>query len=205
MSAAQEKTDGEQPVRQSIVSRERVEKGRLLRLALDPEGRPFVDVLGRAPGRGVYVEPEGLAEALGPKAMGKAFRGAARAMSAEDIEAVVETTRTRLEARLLELLGLARRAGGLTLGMDATLEAIRRGQAKVVVTARDLSERSRAKVSEAAGELPQVVVGTIETLGQSLGREAVGVVVIEHAVFARRAKIEAERREKLPRGRSTDG
>lgn len=223
MGAARAKRDGE-PTRQSIVSRERAEKERLLRLALDPEGVPFVDVLGRAPGRGVYVEPEVLEEALGPKAMGRAFRGAARAMTAADIEAVIATTRSRLDGRLHELLGLARRAGGLTVGMDASLEEMERGRARVVVLARDLSDRSRAKVVEkigkvfeaavekaghrpsgGAGELPRIEVGTIESLGQSLGREAVGVAVIGHAVFARRAMIEAERREKLPRGRSTDG
>lgn len=219
MGAARARKDGE-PIRQSIVSRERAEKGRLLRLALDPEGVPFVDVLGKAPGRGVYVEPEALEEALGPKAMGRAFRGAARAMTAADIEAVIATARSRLEGRLHELLGLARRAGGLTVGMDASLEEIERGRARLVVLARDLSDRSRAKVVEniqkragaggekgkgSAGEVPRIEVGTIESLGQSVGREAVGVAVIGHDVFARRAMIEAERREKLPRGRSTDG
>jgi predicted RNA-binding protein YlxR (DUF448 family)/ribosomal protein L30E len=204
VGAARGGTDGE-PTRQSVVSRERAEKGRLFRLALDPDGRPFVDVMGRAPGRGVYVEPEALEEALGAKAMGRAFRGRARTLSGDEIASLIAETRARLEVRILELLGLARRAGGLTVGMDASREAIGWGKAKVVVLARDLSDRSRAKVMESAAALPRIEVGTIDTLGQSLGREAVGVAVIEHAVFARRALIEAERREKLPRGRSTDG
>lgn len=176
-----------------------------MRLALDPEGRPFVDVLGRAPGRGVYVEPEALVEALGAKALGRAFRGKAQVPGGAEVEALLEATRARLEDRLLELLGLARRAGGLTLGMDASLDALARGRARVVVVARDLAERSRARVEAARSAVPVIEVGSVDVLGQALGREVVGVVVIEHAVFARRAVIEAERREKLPRGRSTDG
>ena len=42
------------------MSKERAPKETLLRLALDPDGKPFVDLLARAPGRGVYVAAEEL-------------------------------------------------------------------------------------------------------------------------------------------------
>jgi len=176
----------------------------MLRLALDPEGRPFVDILGRAPGRGVYVEPEALTEALGPKAMGRAFRGKAKTLTAEEIEAVIASTRTRLEARILELFGLCRRAGGVTVGMDAVLGDIERGKARVVVLAKDLSDRSRDRVIEGlAGTgaerrtVPRYFVATVAEIGHALGRDVVGIVAIGHPVFASRVVAEAERLERL--------
>ena len=42
-------------------------------------------------------------------------------------------------APLLSLLGLARRAGKLSLGNDAAVESLRKGQARLVLLASDLS------------------------------------------------------------------
>ena len=45
--------EGHEPMRQCVVTRERAPQRALLRLALGPSGEAYVDVLGRAPGRGV--------------------------------------------------------------------------------------------------------------------------------------------------------
>ncbi len=133
--------EGHEPMRQCVVTRERVPQRALLRLALGPSGEGYVDVLGRAPGRGVYVtcDPEVLRQALSPKGLGRAFRGRAKPVDKETIEDMLQEAVTRLESRLLEMAGIARRAGLLELGMDCVLRAISAPGSKpwLVVTAAD--------------------------------------------------------------------
>src|SRR5687768_13465124 len=116
-----EQIQEEGPERQCAFTKARAPKEELLRMALDPDGKPFVDLLARAPGRGVYVSPASLESALSPKGLDKVFKGKAKKLSQEEIEAMVRGTADRLEARIVELLGLARRAGELQLGTDAVL------------------------------------------------------------------------------------
>ena len=176
-------------VRQSTVSRERADKTSLLRLVLDPDGFPFVDVLGRAPGRGVYVAPQELEQALSSKGLARAFRGKAKGLAPAEVNALVEATRSRLEERLVEMVGLARRAGQLALGMDATLSRLASSaQGTVVLTAIDFSERSTQRIQEAISKTEGaswIRASTTERLGRALGRETVGVVAVWHPSLAR--------------------
>lgn len=181
------------PSRRCVATRTSAPKDTLLRLVLGPDGAPLVDLLGRAPGRGVYVRPERAAfeEALSPRGLARAFKGAARPLGDEELAALVESTVARLEARVLELLTLARRAGKIEIGMDAALRAAsQEGPGTVFVTAKDLSERSaRALPAEAR----VVAVADKATIGARLGREEVGIVAVRPSVFTERISGEAER------------
>lgn len=191
---------GQGPTRQCAVTRKRAEKRSLVRLALDPDGRPFVDVRGLAPGRGVYVSPEELREALSQRGLQRVFRGRARVLAAEEVEGLLADAQARMEQRLLELLGLARRTGQLALGMEATLaEIARRPREVVVLSATDLSARSAARVAEALDAAPEaraVRASTVAALGRALGRDVVGVIAVWHpkigaSVLDEGARIEA--------------
>ncbi len=179
----------------------------------------MVDLLGRAPGRGVHVVPDAAAlrEALSPKALGRAFRGAARPPAAAEVDAIVSDTSRRLEERLLELVGLARRAGATVQGMDSVLAVVAAGApGDVLVLAEDLSERSLRQVEDALararearrvaapglegegaapdrGETLVLRVGSKERLGLRLGRDEVGVVAVRSSPMARRLAVEAAR------------
>ncbi|MBP5289524.1 MAG: ribosomal L7Ae/L30e/S12e/Gadd45 family protein [Clostridia bacterium] len=48
-------------------------------------------------------------------------------------------------------LGLVRRAGKLTVGAPLVLEDLRRGKAKLVILARDVSENGKKKILALAG------------------------------------------------------
>jgi uncharacterized protein len=182
------------------VTRRREEKDRLLRLVLGPEGQPFVDVLGKAPGRGVYVAPDELGRALEGRALVKAFRGKAKGLAPEEVGAFIEETLSRLEERVAEILGLARRAGEIAIGMDATLARIAESETRrselVVVTARDLSARSQGKIEEALRGRERVTAfraSNVARLGRALGREAVGIAAVWHPSFSRALAREGER------------
>jgi uncharacterized protein len=179
-------------VRQSAMSKERAPKETLLRLALGPDGKPFVDLLARAPGRGVYVAAEELEKSLGSKGLDRVFRGKAKKLAPAEIEALVSGTAERLEARIVELVGLARRAGLLEIGTDAVLRSLE-ADAAVVVMARDASERTVGKIEEALRSAKRIRASTKEELGRLLGRDEIGVVAVRASKLADRISAESLR------------
>lgn len=191
-------------MRQCVVTRERVPQHAMLRLALGPGGEAYVDVLGRAPGRGVYVtcDPEVLRRALSPKGLGRAFRGRAQPVASETIENMVQDAVARLEGRILEMTGIARRAGLLELGMDSVVRALAGPVVGpwLVLTAVDFGASSARKVAEtvaaaqARGNPVRVIhLSTKQDLGSTLGRQEVGVLAIRPSRHADRMLSEAAR------------
>lgn len=181
------------PERQCALTRARAPKETLLRLSLDPDGKPFVDLLARAPGRGVYVQSSALSRALEPKGLKAVFKGKARPLNQEEIEATVKGTARRIEDRIVELIGLARRAGALEIGIDAVLRSLEGGIAAIAVVACDASDRTVRKVEEALGPAALVRASTKESLGHLFGRDEVGVVAVHPSKLADRISAESVR------------
>ncbi len=89
--------------------------------------------------------------------------------------------------RLLKILGFAQRARKLSHGMDAALQAIMKGKAKVVLLATDLSENTRQKIESAAlsFKVPIRTCGSKAAYGRALGREETGIIAVIDAMFAK--------------------
>lgn len=88
--------------------------------------------------------------------------------------------------RILSLLGLARRAGRLTLGNDAVLESIKEEEAKLILLAQDLSARTVKGIQPAAQQagVPLVCIAeTMDEIGMALGKR-VGVIAVNDQGFA---------------------
>ncbi len=100
----------------------------------------------------------------------------------------MEGTNRRAEA--LALLGLARRAGALVLGTEATRECLRSGKAELVILAEDGSETQRRKVLPLAEarEVPLVFLGGRVELGATLGAGPLSAVAVTGASLARELK-----------------
>lgn len=182
--------------RTCALTRTAAPKATLVRLALGPERTPYVDLVGRAPGRGFYVVAERarLVEALTEKGAGRVFKGKARPLVPDEAMRHVEDAVRRLDERLLELLGLARRAGVLELGMDAVCRML--NSAAVVVIAADASDRTRHRVESNAerADVPcSVIAHDKATLGARLGRETLSVVAIRPSSLAERWATEVVR------------
>lgn len=88
--------------------------------------------------------------------------------------------------RALRLVGLAARAGALTIGTGATRAGLQRGDVRLVVLAHDRSPRTADKVERLArGRAVPVEVGPDATvLGARIGRGAVQAVGIVDPGFA---------------------
>jgi len=90
--------------------------------------------------------------------------------------------------RVFSLLGLARRAGRVASGTDATRRAIRQGEARLVLLAGDASSVQKDKVVKAIKQhpIPHAVLGDRTTLGTAIGRAPVSAVAVTDESLAKR-------------------
>lgn len=83
------------------------------------------------------------------------------------------------------LLGLALRAGKLAVGEEPVREALQEGKARIVLLARDASDRTRRKVEPKLGSVPLTVLeADKETLGLGLGRASCALCAVTDKGFA---------------------
>ena len=86
------------------------------------------------------------------------------------------------------LLGLARRAGAVAPGTDATRRSIRQGEARLVLMAGDASSVQMDKVRKALKDrpIPQVILGDRATLGAAIGKAPLAAVAVTDESLAAR-------------------
>lgn len=87
---------------------------------------------------------------------------------------------------LLQLLGIARRAGKLALGSEAAGEAVRARRAGLVLLASDLSPRTARAVSaetERSGAKAAAIRPKMDELERAIGKRS-GVIAVMDAGFA---------------------
>ena len=89
-------------------------------------------------------------------------------------------------AEALALLGLAQRAGAVVKGTDATRRALRKGEVRLVIVARDVSEAQVKKVVPLAEhrDVPWERDGSRAELGRAVGEGPLSFVGILEPGFA---------------------
>ncbi|MCL6611898.1 MAG: ribosomal L7Ae/L30e/S12e/Gadd45 family protein [Peptococcaceae bacterium] len=88
---------------------------------------------------------------------------------------------------VLNMIGLARRAGQVESGDAAVRNSVCRGRARLIILAGDAAERTREAFGRLARDygIPLVVFGTKEGLGGILGKPPRSVVAVTGENFAR--------------------
>ena len=131
------------PVRRCIATGDTVSTDGLLRFVVGPEGMIYPDLGRELPGRGIWVggRRDLLERAVKKRLFARAAKQAVTV--ADDLPDQVEADMAR---RGLALLGLAKRAGELTLGYEKARAMLLADPAAIVVTAHDASEKGRAKL-----------------------------------------------------------
>ena len=94
--------------------------------------------------------------------------------------------------KLLQMMGLARRANLLLAGEEVVADAIAAHKARLVLLAADASERTGKKIRQMAGETLPVLVLPAEkdALGAALGKGSCAVAAVLDGGFA--AKLAAD-------------
>lgn len=158
------------PERRCLVTGESQPKDGLVRFVIGPGDTVVPDILGRLPGRGLYVAADRatLEQAVRKRAFA---RGARRAVTVPDD--LVGQVEQALARRVVELVSMARKAGQAVCGYEKTKDWLVGGDAEVLLQARDGSERGKAKLRPPERTGLRVEVLTADELGLAFGRESV--------------------------------
>ncbi len=171
------------PERRCIATGASVPMDNLLRFVVGPDGGICADLGRELPGRGIWVG--GRRELLDRAVKKRLFARAAKraVVVADDLPDQVEAL---MRQRALALLGLAKRAGQLTLGYEKVRALLATDKAAIAISAHDASLKGREKllgggtVAFADAAPDRVLDGRIvvdlfgiEELSLALGRENV--------------------------------
>ena len=178
------------PDRKCIVSGKVRAKAELIRFAISPDGKVVPDLAENLPGRGLWLTArrDVLTEAV---ARGRFSRAAKAKVTAD--ASLVDDVAAQLAQRCLDILGLARRAGQLVAGFEKVRGVLGGAQAAVLIAAFDGAADGREKLSRLAGEIPLVVLFSVEELSLALGRENVVHAALTSGGLADRFYLETNR------------
>jgi len=89
--------------------------------------------------------------------------------------------------KLLNILGLAMRAGKVIAGEDQVLRAIKSGKAKFILLSQDAGRNTKKRITDKCNtyQVPMDQYGTREELGSAIGKPERVVIAITDAGFTR--------------------
>jgi predicted RNA-binding protein YlxR (DUF448 family) len=161
--------DREDPERRCIVTGETGPKAGLIRFVAGPEGQIVPDILGKLPGRGIWVTA-GRAELTKAAAKGLFARAAKAQVTVPG--GLVDEVERQLARRLVDMVSLSRKAGDAVAGFEKVKDWLAQGRAKVLLQASDGSERGKSKLwTPEGGRFFGCLTGS--ELGLAFGRESV--------------------------------
>ena len=178
------------PCRRCIVSGESRETARLVRFAVGPDDRIVPDIAGSLPGRGIWVSADSgsVATAVANRLFARAARR--NVVVNEDLPVRVEIL---LRDRCIDLIGLARRAGGAVAGFDKVTAFLAKNSAGAVFAASDAADGGRRKMRRGAAGVPLIEQLDRLELGRAFGRDQVVHAVVASGKIADSLLAEARR------------
>ena len=179
------------PLRRCAVTRERLPKERMIRFVVGPDRRIVPDLAARLPGRGIWLSA--LGDVIETACKRGAFARAARAPVTVPPQLVADL-RLALARRVVDTLGLARRAGQAVCGFVKAREWLESGRAGLIVQAHDGSPDERARfLGGRTQSVPVIAPLDAAGLGGIFGRDHVVHAAIAQGRLAEMLWIEAER------------
>ncbi len=185
----QQKNREDGPERKCIATGETQPKYGLVRFVVGPDATVYPDVMGKLPGRGMYVAAD--RKAITKAATKGMFTRAAKAQVnapatlADDVE-------TQLARRVVDLISLARKSGDAVTGYEKVKDWLSKEVAEVLIQAADGSGRGKTKLST-----PHYgsYIGwlTTEELGLAFGRQNVVHGALASGGLTKRVVEEAQR------------
>jgi predicted RNA-binding protein YlxR (DUF448 family) len=182
--------DQDDPERRCIASGESQPKAGLVRFCVSPEGQIVPDILGRLPGRGIYVTAD---RALIDRAAKKGLFARAARQPVKVPDGLADLVERLLAQRVVDLLSMARKAGDAVTGYEKVKDMLAKGQAATLIQASDGSERGKTKLRAPEGEGGFIGVLTAGEMGLSFGRERAIHAALAAGGLRTRVVVEAAR------------
>ncbi len=129
--------------RRDIASGQTVSTEGLIRFVVSPEGQLTPDISHKLPGRGLWIASERTALEMAIKKNIFA-RSAKRQVKAD--AGLISLVHELLRRRCLDLLGLARREGGIVGGFEKVLANVKSGKVGWIIEASDGSDDGRKRI-----------------------------------------------------------
>jgi predicted RNA-binding protein YlxR (DUF448 family) len=177
------------PLRRCIVTRERLPKEAMIRFVVGPDRVLVPDLAARLPGRGIWLSARG--DVIETARARGGFSKAARGQVAVPAD-LADVLRRGLARRIVEHLGLARRAGQAVGGFAKAREWVIAGRAGLVVQALDGSAEECGRLV-GGRDVPAVAPLSAADLGSAFGRDHLVHVAVLRGRLAETLRIEAGR------------
>ncbi len=185
--AHKDRSDG--PDRKCIATGEVRPKFDLIRFVAGPQGQVVPDVLGKLPGRGVYVTAE---RAALEQAVTKNLFARGLKTHAQVPDTLVDEVHRQLTRRVIDLISLARKSGRAVAGYEKVKDILAKKETEILIQASNGSERGKSKLST-----PHfgTYIGflTADELGMAFGRETVIHAALASGGLTKRVVEEANR------------
>lgn len=156
------------PLRRCLVLWESFPVETMIRFVVGPDEKIVPDIAGRLPGRGLWLSAR--ADVVNKAVARNIFPRAAR-KRVQVPGNLAEQVELLLLGRLIQTLGLARRAGAAISGFDKVKMALKSGQGGVVFAASDGGADGKNKLEALAGGRSVVALLNRTELGRAFGRE----------------------------------
>ncbi|MEM6886639.1 MAG: RNA-binding protein [Pseudomonadota bacterium] len=157
------------PHRKCIATGEARPKAGLIRFVVGPENRIVPDVLGKLPGRGIYVSAD---RAAIEKTAGKGLFARSAKTKVIIPDGLIDDVEKQLARRVVDLISLQRKAGRAVAGYEKVKSWLQMEEAEVLIQASDGSGRGKSKLSTPHYGF---YIGwlTADELGLAFGRQTV--------------------------------
>ena len=183
------KDRGDGPDRKCIATGEVQPKHGLIRFVVGPDAAIVPDILGKLPGRGIYVSAD---RAALEKASDKGLFSRSVKMQVKVPEGLVDEVESQLARRVVDLISLQRKAGRAVAGYEKVKNWLQMEEAQVLIQAVDGSGRGKSKLST-----PHygTYIGwlTADELGLAFGRQTVIHGALASGGLTQRVVEEAQR------------
>ncbi len=183
------KDRGDGPDRKCIVTGEVHPKFGLIRFVAGPDGQVVPDILGKLPGRGIYVAAD--RNAIDKAATKGLFARSAKA-PLKAAQGLADEVERQLARRVVDLISLQRKAGKAVAGFEKVKNWLQMEEAEVLIQAVDGSGRGKSKLST-----PHYgsYIGwlTADELGLAFGRQTVIHGALASGGLTQRVVEEAQR------------
>ena len=182
-----DRNDG--PERKCIATGEVHPKYGLIRFVVGPDSQVVPDIMGKLPGRGMYVSAD---RAALDKAAKKGVFARAAKQQVTVPDGLADEVESQIARRVVELISLARKSGAAVAGYEKVKDWLSKEYAEVLIQAIDGSGRGKSKLSTPhygsyIGWLTQA------ELGAAFGRQTVIHSALASGGLTQRVVEEAQR------------
>lgn len=188
------------PERKCIATGEAQPASGMIRFVVGPDNQVVPDILGKLPGRGIWVSAD---RAALDKAVKKGLFARAAKQPVQVPEGLTDLVEQSLARRVVDLISLARKSGTAVSGYEKTKDWLSKEVAEVLIQSSDGSERGKSKLST-----PHFgrFIGwlTADELGLAFGRQTVIHAALGAGGLTQRVVEEAQRLKGIRIGSTGD-